>query len=196
MASRGNMGGLAPATAECVSVLDAFGKDVVIIETVGAGQDEVDVAGSALTTLVVFPPSSGDDIQAMKAGIVEIADIFVVNKCDLPGANATVMHLESVASYLPPGVRAAPVVRTAASRDEGIEDLANAIDEHRGYLESSGVMERRLRDRARSQLLGAIRQVLEERAMVRGNARIDEYATKVYERKLDPRSAAEKLLGS
>ncbi len=196
MASRGAMGGLAPATAERVAVMDAAGKDVVIIETVGAGQDEVDVAGSALTTLVVFPPSSGDDIQAMKAGIVEIADIFVVNKADLAGANATVMHLESLASFLPHDVRPAPVCRTVASRGEGVAELAAAIDEHRAYLKSSGALDGRLRDRARRQLLTAMRQLIEERALSRSGEALEAAALQVYERKLDPRSAAEGLLRS
>jgi LAO/AO transport system kinase len=194
MASRGAMGGLAPATAEVVAVLDAAGKDVVIIETVGAGQDEVDIAGSALTTLVVFPPSSGDDIQTMKAGIVEIADIFVVNKADLPGANATALHLESLAGFLPAGVRPAPVLRTAASRSQGIAELAAAIDEHRAYLEQSGLMEQRLRERARRQLITAMRQILEEKALRAAGDRIDAAAERVYERLIDPRTAAEGLL--
>jgi LAO/AO transport system kinase len=195
MASRGALGGLAPTTSEVVAVMDAAGKDIVIIETVGAGQDEVDVAGAALTTLVVFPPSSGDDIQAMKAGIVEIADIFVVNKADLPGANAAVMHLESLAGFLAPGVRAAPVLRTVATRAEGIEELIAAIAEHKSYLETSGMLQERLRQRARSQVLIAMRQILEERAFSRGDSKLDGVAEQVYQRKLDPRSAAELLLG-
>ncbi|HXH22516.1 MAG TPA: methylmalonyl Co-A mutase-associated GTPase MeaB [Dehalococcoidia bacterium] len=194
MASRGAMGGLAPATQEVVAVLDAAGKGVIIIETVGAGQDEVDVAAAALTTLVVFPPSSGDDIQAMKAGIVEIADIFVVNKADLQGANATVMHLESLAGYLAPGVRPAPVCRTVASRGEGVVDLLQAIEEHRGWLESSGVLEERLRERAKRQLLTAMRQLIEERAVERAGKDLEAAAESVYERKIDPRSAAQALL--
>ncbi|HEY7268273.1 MAG TPA: methylmalonyl Co-A mutase-associated GTPase MeaB [Dehalococcoidia bacterium] len=194
MASRGAMGGLAPATADVISVFDAAGHDVVMIETVGAGQDEVDVAGSALTTLVVFPPSSGDDIQAMKAGIIEIADILVVNKADLPGANATVMHLESLASFLPMDVRAAPVLRTVASRREGVEELAAAIGEHRAYLETSGVLEERLRERARTRLLTSLREILERRALSIAGDRLDHAVGEVSARKLDPRSAAESLL--
>lgn len=195
MASRGALGGLAPATTEVVAVMDAAGKDVVIIETVGAGQDEVDVADSAVTTVVVFPPSSGDDIQAMKAGIVEIADIFVVNKADLGGANAAVMHLEALAGYLAPGVRAAPVLRTVATRSEGVSELLEAIDEHKRYLEASGMLEERLRERARRQLVTAVRQVLEERALDLAGPELDKAASQVFERRLDPRSAAEALLG-
>jgi LAO/AO transport system kinase len=194
MASRGAMGGLAPGTADVISIMDAAGFDYVIIETVGAGQDEVDVAGSALTTLVVFPPSSGDDIQAMKAGIIEIADVFVVNKADLAGANATVMHLESIASYLPMEARAAPVLRTVASRGDGVAELVQAIEEHRAFLEGSGLLEQRLRERARRQLLTALRQILEERALRQAGDRIDAAAEKVYQRTADPRTAAEGLI--
>jgi LAO/AO transport system kinase len=194
MAGRGAMGGLAPATSDVVSVLDAGGKDIVIIETVGAGQDEVDIAGSALSTVVVFTPSSGDDIQAMKAGIVEIADIMVVNKADLPGANAAVMHLESLAGFLPPEARPAPVLRTIATRREGIAELAQALEEHRDYLQSSGRLEERLHERAERQLRSAIRRLLEERALLVADATFSEMAAQVYERKLDPRSAAERLL--
>jgi LAO/AO transport system kinase len=194
MASRGAMGGLAPGTADVISILDAAGNDFVIIETVGTGQDEVDIAGSALTTLVVFPPSSGDDIQAMKAGIIEIADIFVVNKADLAGANATVMHLESLGSYLPMGARVTPVVRTVASRSEGIEELATAIAEHRAYLDASGTLEQRLRGRARARVITALREALERRALDFAGARLDAAVEKVVARKLDPRSAAEALL--
>jgi LAO/AO transport system kinase len=196
MASRGAMGGLAPATQEVVAVLDAAGRDVVFIETVGAGQDEVDVAAAALTTLVVFPPSSGDDIQAMKAGIVEIADVFVVNKADLGGANATVMHLESLAGYLAPGTRAAPVCRTVASRGEGVVELLGAIEEHQRWLETSGMLEEKLRDRARRQLITAMRQLIEEKALSRAGQALDAAAESVYRRKADPCSAAQELLAT
>ncbi len=193
MASRGAVGGLAPATDEVVAVLDAAGKDIVIVETVGAGQDEVDIAGSALTTVVVVPPSSGDDIQAMKSGIIEIADILVVNKADLQGANAMMTQLQSIASYTPAGVRAAPVLATVASRAEGVEALADATEAHRAYLESSGLLEKRSRDRARSQLVSALRQALEERALARLGPRIDAAVEQIASRATDPRSAAAAL---
>ncbi len=195
MASRGALGGLAPATNEVIAVLDAAGKDVIVIETVGAGQDEVDIAGSALTTIVVVPPSSGDDVQAMKAGIIEIADILVVNKADLPGANATIINLQSLASFAAPGTRTAPVLKTVASRSEGVGALLDAADEHRHYLESSGLLERRLRDRARSQVLAATRQALEERFLAGDPGRLQAAVAAVYERRLDPRSAAASLIG-
>jgi LAO/AO transport system kinase len=194
MASRGALGGLAPKTDDVVSVLDAAGKDVVVIETVGAGQDEVDVAGAALTTVVVLPPSSGDDIQAMKAGIIEIADILVVNKADLPGANATAIHLEAVASLAPPRERPVPVLQTVASRDRGVVELVEAIEEHRRYLEESGLGRERLRQRARQQLLAAFRHAVEERALARAAGSVEALAAAVFRRELDPRSAAQRLL--
>ncbi len=196
MASRGALGGLAPSTDEVVAVLDAAGKDRIIIETVGAGQDEVEIAGSAMTTVVVVPPSSGDDVQAMKAGIIEIADILVVNKADLAGANATLINLEQIATYAAPGVRSAPVLKTVASRGTGVPELLAAIDEHREYLKTSGLMETRLRERARSQVLAAVRKALEERFFRgAGNDRLDEQVQAVFERRTDPRSAAARLLG-
>lgn len=194
MASRGALGGLAPTTHDVAAALDAAGNDIVIIETVGAGQDEVEVAGSALTTIVVVPPASGDDIQAMKAGIIEIADILVVNKADLPGANATFIHLESLASFTPMDQRPAPVLRTAASRNEGITALVDAIDEHAAYLKDSGRLETKLRERARHQLLVALRQAIEERALEQAADRLEELARAISDRRLDPRTAAHQLL--
>ena len=195
MASRGGLGGLAPATVEVVAVLDAAGKDVIIIETVGAGQDEVEIAGSAMTTIVVVPPSSGDDIQAMKAGIIEIADILVVIKADLPGASAAAIHLESLAGFAPPEARAVPVLCTVATRAEGISALADATEEHRAYLESSGRLAPHLRDRARAQVLSALRQAVEERVLASKDGRLEAAVQAVYERRIDPRSAAMALLG-
>ncbi len=194
MASRGALGGLAPQTDAVVAVLDASASDVVIIETVGAGQDEVEVAGSAQTTIVVVPPSSGDDVQAMKAGIIEIADILCVNKADLPGANAAVIHLEAVASYAPPQVRPAPVLRTVASRGDGVAELADAAEEHLAYLRSSGLLEKRLRGRARYQVLAALRAEIEAGALSRAASRLDELTERVLRREIDPHSAALELL--
>jgi LAO/AO transport system kinase len=194
MASRGALGGLAPSTTDVVAVMDAAGKDAVIIETVGAGQDEVEVAASALTTIVVVPPASGDDIQAMKAGIIEIADLLVVNKADLAGANATVIHLESLASYAPMGERVVPVLRTVASRSDGVADVLTAAQEHIEYLKTSGRLEAKLRERARHQLLASMRQLIEERVLSRSAGRIEELTEAIFERRIEPRSAAEDLL--
>jgi LAO/AO transport system kinase len=194
MATRGALGGLAAATADVVAVLDAAGREVIIIETVGAGQDEVEIAGTALTTVLLVPPSSGDDVQAMKSGILEIAEVIVVNKADLPRANATIIHLEGLASFAPPGSRPVPVLKAVASRNEGIVEIADAIEEHRRYLLATGLIETKQRERARSQLLAAARTAIEERALFHARDRLESLVEAVVERRLDPRSAAEKLL--
>src|SRR5881275_1774047 len=139
MATRGFMGGLAKATNDVVDLLDASGFDVVIVETVGVGQDEVDVIRTVQTNIVILVPGMGDDIQAIKAGIMEIGDIFAVNKADRPGADRTVTEITMMMSlveehgdYLP------PIVKTVASTGKGIEELDDAIGKHRAYLEASG----------------------------------------------------------
>ena len=137
MATRGNLGGLAPATAGIVTALDAFGKDVVLVETVGAGQDEVEVAAMADTTVVVLTPGSGDDVQAMKAGIMEIADVLVVNKSDLPNADLLARQLRSIVDAAHTE-RRTPIIRTASALNEGIDDLIAALEEHRAVHRAAG----------------------------------------------------------
>jgi GTPase len=140
MATRGHLGGMALAAPEAVRILDASGKDVVIVETVGVGQAEVDVAAATDTTLVVVAPGWGDAVQVAKAGILEIADVFVVNKADRDGADAAVRDLEQMLRLGPELPWLPPVVRTAAVSGEGVPELWAAIDEHRRYLESSGLL--------------------------------------------------------
>ncbi len=143
MATRGNMGGLAPSTAGVVTALDAFGKDAVLVETVGAGQDEVEVAAMADTTVVVLTPGAGDDVQAMKAGIMEIADVLVVNKSDLPNADLLARQLAAIVDAAPSAssARRTPIVKTAGALNEGIDKLLDEIDAHRAYIQSAGVQE-------------------------------------------------------
>src|SRR5437773_6125439 len=139
MATRGFMGGLAKATNDVVDLLDASGFDVVIVESVGVGQDEVDVIRTVQTNIVLLVPGMGDDIQAIKAGIMEIGDIFVVNKADRPGADRTVTEITMMMSLVeehPAWVP--PIVKTVASRAEGVEELDDALAKHRAYLEGSG----------------------------------------------------------
>jgi LAO/AO transport system kinase len=196
MATRGSLGGLAAATSEVVATLDAAGKDAVFIETVGAGQDEVEIASTAQTTIVVNTPASGDDVQTMKAGILEIADLLVVNKADLPGADTLAGQLLALSSLGPSGDRATPVLETVSTRGEGIRELADAIDEHRRYLEESGELGRYRRAQARHQLLAAARrQLLDEvlRAAER-DGRLEELVDAVADRSLDPQAAARKLI--
>ncbi len=195
MATRGNLGGLAPATAGIVTALDAFGKDAVIVETVGAGQDEVEVAAMADTTVVVLTPGSGDDVQAMKAGIMEIADVLVVNKSDLPNADLLARQLRSIVEASRSG-RPTPIVRTASALGEGIEALADALEEHRAYIEQPEVRAAHRRAQARHQVLALARQRLIDRVvtMHSGDGRLDDLIAQVAARRLDPHSAADALI--
>jgi LAO/AO transport system kinase len=142
MATRGAMGGLARATRDAIDVLDAAGFDWVFVETVGVGQDEIDVVRTVDTVAVVSQPGLGDEIQAIKAGIMEIADVFVVNKADRAGAEATERDLRSMLQ-MGNQERKPQIVRTVATRNEGVDDLLAAIEEHRRYLVESGLLERR-----------------------------------------------------
>ncbi len=198
MATRGSLGGLAAATSEVVAALDAAGKDAVFIETVGAGQDEVEIATAAQTTIVVNTPASGDDVQTMKAGILEIADLLVVNKADLPGADTLAGQLLALSSLGPSGDRATPVLKTVSTRGEGIRELADAIDEHRRYLEESGELGRYRRVQARHRLLAAVRQQLLDELLraAERDGRLEELVDAVADRSLDPQAAARKLIDS
>src|SRR3712207_2084341 len=154
MASRGHLGGLAWATPQALRVLDAAGCDVVLIETVGVGQSELEIASLADTTLVLVAPGTGDGIQAAKAGILEVADVFVVNKADRDGADQTVRDLRAMLSlggrHSEAGHWRPPIVKTVASRDRdnGVDDVLHAIGQHRDWLESSGEGARRRAERA------------------------------------------------
>jgi LAO/AO transport system kinase len=196
MATRGNLGGLAPSTAGVVTALDAFGKDVVLVETVGAGQDEVEVAAMADTTVVVLTPGFGDDVQAMKAGIMEIADILVVNKCDLPNADLVARQLRGVMDASP-HARRTPIIKTAGAHGEGVGELLDALEEHRAYIGTTNVRESHRRAQARHQVLTLARQRLIDRLVAQhgGDGRIDALAEQVARREIDPHSAADLLIG-
>ncbi|WP_322818658.1 methylmalonyl Co-A mutase-associated GTPase MeaB [Tepidiforma sp.] len=194
MAGRGALGGLAPAIADVVAVVDAFGFDYVIIETIGAGQDEVEIAGTAMTTVLVNNPGTGDDIQALKAGIIEIADILVVNKADHPGADILVSQLQALLALSPADQRRPPILKTTATRNEGLAALADAIDEHRAYLESSGLLASHRSEDARHQLLAITQQLLlEEIRKAAPEAVIETLTSRIASRQLDPHTAAEEL---
>ncbi len=150
MATRGFMGGLAKATNDVVDLLDAAGFDIVVVETVGVGQDEVEVIRTVQTNVVVLVPGMGDDIQAIKAGLMEIGDIFVVNKADRPGADKTVTEVTMMMSLVEEhGDWMPPIVKTVASRGEGIAELDSALQKHFQYLGASGELDRRNRERVR-----------------------------------------------
>jgi LAO/AO transport system kinase len=196
MATRGAMGGLSATTGDVVTVLDAAGKDVVIVETVGAGQDEVDIADTAHTTVVINVPGAGDDMQAMKAGILEIADILVVNKADRPGAEATFKQLHIFTDLQRNEGWDVPILKTTAHKDQGIKELLEVIDRHREYLRESGRMEEMTRKRARRQLLAVAQKMMLESVLdgATGEARVSELVEGIASREIDPHTAAERLI--
>ena len=196
MASRGALGGLAPTIDDAVAVMDAFGFPYVFIETVGAGQDEVEIAGTALSTVLVNNPGTGDDIQALKAGIIEIADVLVVNKADRPGADVLVSQLRALLSRAPSEGREVPILSTVATTGDGVPELVDAIDEHRAWLDSSGELDEHRRQEARHQVLSVAQRMLLERIRAATSEEtLGELVTRVADRSLDPKSAAEELIG-
>ena len=196
MATRGAMGGLSATTGDVVTVLDAAGNDIIIVETVGAGQDEVDIADTAHTTVVINVPGAGDDMQAMKAGILEIADILVVNKADNPGADATFKQLHIYTDLQRNEGWDVPILKTVAHKEQGIKELLEAIDRHREYLTESGRMEEMTRKRARRQLLAVAQKMMLERVLdgASGEARVAELVEGIASREIDPHTAAERLI--
>ena len=197
MATRGHLGGLAWATPQALRVLDAAGCDVVIVETVGVGQSEVEVAALADTTLVLLAPGMGDGIQAAKAGILEVGDVFVVNKADRDGADPVVRDLRSTIRLAErqPGDWREPIVKTVAVRREGMAELIEAIDKHRDWMERSGELARRRRRRVRDEIEAIAATALRRRfGDVHGDARLDVLAEKVLTGELDPYAAADEII--
>jgi LAO/AO transport system kinase len=197
MATRGFMGGLARATAEVALLLDAAGKQQVLIETVGVGQDEIDIVRLADCVLVVLVPGMGDDIQNMKAGLMEIGDIFVLNKADREGADRLEQQLHAMLSLvMPRDGWHPPVVRTVASESKGIAELAATVEKFRKHFESSGERERKHVEHWKKRLLGLLESRLVERVLggAGGEARLAEMAKEVAERKKDPFTAVNEML--
>ena len=198
LATRGNLGGLASASLDTVDILDAAGFDLVLIETVGVGQDEVDIASAAQTVVVVSAPGLGDDVQAIKAGVLEIADIHVVSKADRPDANKTTSDLKAMLglglSSRDRGVWSVPVICTSVETGEGIEDLSAAIDDHGVHLSNSGERDHREKEIAEMRVLkiaeNMVRRRVEGERETSLKTMFDDTAT----RRLDPHSAARKLL--
>jgi LAO/AO transport system kinase len=197
MATRGHLGGLALATPEAVRVLDAVGFRWVVVETVGVGQVEVEIAGAADTTIVVVNPGWGDAVQAAKAGLLEIADVFVINKADRPGAEDArrdLEHMLDLASLPDDGWRP-PAVLAVASNDEGTEDVVDAIDAHRTWLCSEGRLEKKRSLRVRDELLAIVGERVVERVReLRDGADFARMCSAVEARELDPWTAADQLL--
>ena len=197
MASRGHLGGLSWAAPQALRVLDVAGCDVVLLETVGVGQSEVEVAGTADTTLVLLAPGMGDGIQAAKAGILEVADVLVVNKADREGADRSVRDLRHAAALRegtePTGWRV-PVVRTVATEGTGVDDLLVAVEGHREALGADGLHARRVR-RAAREVEGLALATLRARAGgLRGDSRLEALAEDVVAGRTDPYAAADRLV--
>ena len=197
MATRGFMGGLAKATNDVVDLLDAAGFDIVLVETVGVGQDEVEVIRTVQTNVVVLVPGMGDDIQAIKAGIMEIGDVFVVNKADRPGADKTVTEVTMMMGLVEEhGDWMPPIVKTVASRGEGIAELDDAIRKHFEYLSTSGELDRRNRERVRIR----INTLLKEKFMGRligetlSEADYEKVLDEVLRKRSNPHEAAEDVI--
>lgn len=220
LATRGHFGGLTASARAVINVLDAMGKDFILVETVGVGQDEVDIVHAAHTTIVVTVPGLGDDIQAIKAGILEIADVFAVNKADHEGADRTAMALEMMLDLntgpqqvvhhgqlmvvaAPPPEDAGkgkgwrpPICKTVAVRNRGIEELAQAIEAHRAYLQESGLWQRREEERAARTLETMLQEELLRRVVAaHPPEEIASLVRQIAQRALDPYTAVQRLLG-
>ncbi|UCM90554.1 methylmalonyl Co-A mutase-associated GTPase MeaB [Streptomyces marincola] len=198
MATRGHLGGLAWAAPQAVRVLDAAGCDVVLVETVGVGQSEVEIAAQADTTAVLVAPGMGDGVQAAKAGILEVGDVFVVNKADRDGADATVRelnHMLGLGEARAPGDWRPTIVRTVAARGEGLDDVVEALEGHRAWLAAHGrLAERRTRRAAREVEAIAVTALRARIADLRGDRRLVALAERIAAGTLDPYAAADELV--
>lgn len=197
MATRGHLGGLSLAAPEAIRLLDAIGRLWVLVETVGVGQVEVEIAGKADTTVVVVNPGWGDSVQANKAGLMEIADVFVINKADRKGVDETRRDLEQMLdlSDLPHEAWRPPIVPTIGSTGEGVEALWDVVQQHRAHISSSGELNRRRRFRLREELREIVARRLEQKAReICTGDRWDQLQDGVIERTLDPWSAADEML--
>jgi len=197
MATRGSLGGLARATADVSFVLDAAGRDVIMIETVGVGQDEVDIVRVADITVVILVPGMGDDVQSIKAGIMEIADIFVINKSDHDGAERVEKEIRALQSL---AIRednwAPPVVKTVATEAQGVKELAAAISDYQSYLSKPGLLLQRRKQNWEIRLIEMLRDTLLEKARAAvGPVDLSRWAAEVAEGKRDPYSVVEEVAG-
>lgn len=197
MATRGSLGGLAPATTDVVKVLDAMGYDTIFIETVGTGQAEVDVVGAADTVAIVLVPGLGDTVQAMKAGIMEIGEVFVVNKADHSDSDRTVSEVKMMLGLSPPhNGWQPPVLKTIATSGVGVDQVLDTVEAHRRFLTEHSLLEQKRRQRRRAEILRLVELKARDRALglARRSGRLDDLADRVYAGELDPYTAAEEIL--
>ncbi|MFE4412841.1 methylmalonyl Co-A mutase-associated GTPase MeaB [Streptomyces sp. NPDC056821] len=198
MATRGHLGGLAWAAPQAIRVLDAAGCDVILVETVGVGQSEVEIASQADTSVVLLAPGMGDGIQAAKAGILEIGDVYVVNKADRDGADATARelnHMLGLGESRGPGDWRPPIVKTVAARSEGVDEVVEALEKHRAWMEERGVLAERRRARAAHEVETIAVTALRERiGDLHGDRRLSALAERITAGELDPYQAADELV--
>ncbi|MEU3961024.1 methylmalonyl Co-A mutase-associated GTPase MeaB [Streptomyces buecherae] len=198
MATRGHLGGLAWSAPQAIRVLDAAGCEVILVETVGVGQSEVEIASQADTSVVLLAPGMGDGIQAAKAGILEIGDVYVVNKADREGADATVRelnHMLGLGEARAAGDWRPPIVKTVAARAEGVDEVVEALEKHRAWMEERGVLaERRSRRAAREVETIAVTALRERIGDLRGDRRLSALADRIVRGELDPYAAADELV--
>lgn len=189
MGTRGSLGGLSHKTADAVKAMDAFGKDIIIVETVGVGQSEVDIVKAADTTMVVLIPGMGDDIQAIKAGILEIGDLYCINKSDLDGADKLVreinmmLDLDTFMTDWRP-----PITKVVASQNEGIEELIGTVEKHRAYIEGNGELARRRTKRTRDEMLDILSSNIGKyiKSKIVDSGRLDNYVESIKRHETDP----------
>lgn len=199
MATRGSLGGLARTTADVTSVLDSSGRDVILIETVGVGQDEVDIVRLADVTVVILVPGMGDDVQSIKAGIMEIADVFVINKADRDGAERVEREIRAMQSLAPRTDKwTPPVVKTIANEGKGVAELAQAISSYYTFLRQNGLVRQKRIENWRERLIEMLRDSLMERVLREhlGNGAAGRYAQEVAEHKRDPYSLIEEIVST
>ena len=196
MANRGALGGLSEATLQAALLMDASGRDIVLLETVGVGQAEVDIIDHADTVVLVLMPGSGDSIQALKAGVMEIPDVIVINKCEHPLTDTMVREIRGVLALGPQADWKVPIVKTEAVKAEGIEELAEKLAEHRAYIEAEGTLSERRRRNLMNEVLAiaTFRMRRELEASVREDPEIKQLLDRVVSRELDPASAATTML--
>lgn len=197
MGTRGNLGGLARSTKEVVKIMDAFGKDWIIVETVGVGQAEVDIMNIAHTTVLVMTPNTGDSIQTIKAGIMEIADIFAVNKCDLPGADRLIIEIETMLSMKMTEEKwRPPVIKTSTLKEEGVHDLLAAVNDHGNYLQENGIYPLLEKEKASIDTMEILTRHWQEyvRKHMNNGGPVDNWFKQVINRQMDPYTAAARIL--